>query len=84
MLHGPRARRRPRARGTSKLCDQRRSLLEAWWLGGVARAEQGTGGESTGRDRGFVYKVGGRGQHIDEVHTFFEEVCAHVSRAATV
>ena len=36
--------------------------------GGVARAKQGTGGKSTGRDRGFVYKVGDRGQNIDEVN----------------
>ena len=51
-----------------------------WNHGGVARAEQGTGGKSTGRDRGFVYKVEDRGQNIDEVHTFFEEACARVSR----
>ena len=28
----------------------------------------------------YVYKVGDRGQHIDEAHTFFEEACARVSR----
>jgi hypothetical protein len=41
-------------------------------------------GGSTGRDWGSVYKVGDKGQHIDDVHIFLDEVCARVSRAATV
>ena len=77
MLHGPRARG-GRARGMIKLCDYSCSGDTFWNHGGVARAEQGTGGKSTGRDWGFVYKVGNRGQNIDEVYTFFEEACMGV------
>ena len=75
MLHGPRARG-GRAVGMMKFCV---TIGDTFWNhGGVERAEQGTGGKSTGRDWGFVYKVGNRGQNIDEVYTFFEEACMGV------
>ena len=51
-----------------------------WKHGGAARAEQVLGGKYRPRS-GFCIQ---RGQHIDDVRIFVDEVCARVSRAATV
>jgi hypothetical protein len=80
MLHGPRAlaaaaRARYNYRST---CETIGHLF--WKHGGAARAEQVLGGEYRPR-LGFCIQ---RGQHIDDVRIFVDEVCARVSRAATV
>ena len=77
-MHGPRARG-GRARGIIKFdCETIGHLF--WKHGGAARAEQVLGGKYRPRS-GFCIQ---RGQHIDDVRIFVDEVCARVSRAATV
>ena len=82
MLHGP------RARAAAARARYYKRYVKPWAISfgsmEAQRVQSRYWGGSTDRDRGFVYKVGVRGQHIDDVRIFLDEVCARVSRAATV